>query len=86
MAHKQFHPETGRLRDVPTGLTVRVYRDDPTWDRHSAWFLVPHWILNELYVCTYDLAKDPTNPECPADPLRDIEYIEAQHSGCVFIY
>jgi hypothetical protein len=56
-------------------FTVKVFRDHPAWDAHSAWWAVPMALVNELYVCTYDYT----------DP-RQLDRIERQHPGCVFVY
>lgn len=71
-------------REYPQGDTVRVFRDDAVWDRHSAWFLVPAPKLEELHVATYRLDVDDQGD--PINPVGDLEYIEQQHPGCVYVY
>ena len=71
---------------LPVGTTVQVYQDHPAWDQYSAWFMLPARLLNELYICTYKLASDPDDPDVPIHPSRDLDWIEAQHPGCVFVY
>ncbi len=71
-------PNDGRdwpnLADGET-QTVRVFRDDPTWDAHEKWWMVPTHLANALYVCAY---------EC--DDFRQVAWIEKQHPGCVLVY
>jgi hypothetical protein len=59
--------------------TITVYRDHPKWDEHSRWFMMPTWLLNDLYVCTYDCNWDLPSP-------TEIKYVEKEHPGHVYVY
>jgi hypothetical protein len=69
----------------PIGTKVRVFRDDPRWEgRAKAWMLPMH-VMQELFVCSYDLATDEDGDYC-GSWKDDSEYLEHEHPGCVFVY
>lgn len=61
---------------------IKVFRDDPTWDTHRKWFMVPSWKLNELYVATY-VRRGYGPPTEASTTVRDIRRL---HPGCVLVY
>lgn len=84
MASLSLPSTSGKLgRSLPHDH-VFVYRDSPEWAKHSAWFLLPHRLLRELYVCTYHLGLD--SEGWPVDADEQLARIETDNPGCVFVY
>ena len=71
--------------NVPWYITrVIVYREDPVWDQHTKWFMVPKHILDGLYVCTYTLGLDEDGDAI--QPAEQVASIREEHPDCVLIY
>ena len=69
---------TTATQDWPQPRTIKVFLDNPVWDAHSKWWMVPMHVIQSLFVCTYD-----TDEEQFYDHL---EIIEKTHPECVFVY
>lgn len=69
----------------PISTRVKVYRDSPAFDTVAKYWMLPDHVLRELFVCSYDLAKDEDGDYC-GDWTRDSAFLLAQHPDCVFMY
>jgi len=63
-------------------FTIKVFRDDPAWDAHEKWWMIPSWKLNELYIGTY--IRRGYGPTTEASST--VKAIREQHPGCVLVY
>lgn len=60
--------------------TVRVFTDDPCWDTHEKWWMVPMHVIQRFHVMTY------TCTEQPCEVAGCVREIRAAHPGCVLVY
>lgn len=57
---------------------IHVFKDDPEWDKHAKWFMLPKEKLEDLHIASY---------ECDEDDFHAAKsFIEIQHKDCVFVY
>jgi hypothetical protein len=62
--------------------TVKVFREHERWGDCELWFMMPAHLLNELYVCTYEVRRD-----CrPTEASKCIRWIRKEHPDCVLVY
>lgn len=69
----------------PISSQIDVYQDDPKWDQHTKWFMLPMHVLKELFVCRYELPVDEDGDYC-GDWKQDSEFLLNKHPSCVFVY
>ncbi len=67
----------------PASTSIKVFRDDPRFDQYAKWWMIPR--VEELYVCTYDLAVDDRG-EYAGDWQNDSAFLRSTHPNCVFVY
>lgn len=83
---------TAKLQAIlpyPTGINLRVYRDDGQWSNYRAWFMRADWQLSDLHVATITLAHYEED-EAPAYTYEEwcdkANRLIAEYPDCVFIY
>lgn len=64
--------------NAPT--VIRVFKDDPAWDLHSKWWMLPMHRIQELYVATYECDHD----ELPSP--GELAHIRRLHPDCVLVH
>ena len=69
----------------PISASVKVYRDSPRFDTVAKYWMLPLYVLQELYVATYDLATDEDGDYC-GDWSKDSAMLLERHPDCVFVY
>lgn len=72
----------GEVTDPDDWWKVKVFRDDPVWDAHEKWWMVPMHRINELFVCEYEVCTGSR----PTEERSAIKAIRQKHPGCVLVY
>lgn len=66
------------------GTYVDVFKDDPIFEQHEKWWMVPMHLLQPLFVARYDLPLDEYGDVI--DPERQVEFIRNRHPNCLLVY
>lgn len=61
---------------------IDVYRDHPEWKKHERWFQMPIPLLDELYVCSYEVRGEYIFDD---DMERHAQELYSMHPNCILI-
>lgn len=67
---------------------VRVFKDDPIWEKYDRWFQLPPHELERLHIVTYIWDENPLDPGPmeSAERKQCIEWVEKEHPGTMLVY
>ena len=66
------------MLDTDTTFTVRVFREDPIWDKYERWFMVPTPDLRRLFVGGWTCHED--------HALALTTHLHAEYPNHVLVY